>query len=50
MQETFRIPSSNMILDIATELFNKYSDVTMVVGSDRVSEFQKLADKYNGKE
>lgn len=25
-----------------------YSHVTMVAGSDRVQEFQKLADKYNG--
>ena len=25
-----------------------YSHVTMVAGSDRVEEFQKLADKYNG--
>jgi len=25
-----------------------YSHVTMVAGSDRVGEFQKLADKYNG--
>lgn len=27
-----------------------YSHVTMVAGSDRVQEFQKLADKYNGPE
>ena len=27
-----------------------YTHVTMVAGSDRVHEFQKLADKYNGKE
>lgn len=27
-----------------------YSHVTMVAGSDRVHEFQKLADKYNGKD
>lgn len=27
-----------------------YSHVTMVAGSDRVHEFQKLADQYNGKD
>ena len=27
-----------------------YGEVIMVAGSDRISEFQKLADKYNGKE
>ena len=40
---------SNMILDIATELHNKgYSDLTMVVGSDRVREFDTILKKYNG--
>ena len=40
---------SNMILDIATELYNKgYSDLTMVVGSDRVREFDTILKKYNG--
>lgn len=29
---------------------NGYSHVTMVAGSDRVPEFQRIADKYNGKE
>ena len=27
-----------------------YGEVIMVAGSDRISEFQKLADKYNGKD
>jgi len=27
-----------------------YGEVIMVAGSDRINEFQKLADKYNGKE
>ena len=27
-----------------------YGEIIMVAGSDRISEFQKLADKYNGKE
>ena len=27
-----------------------YGEIIMVAGSDRIREFQKLADKYNGKE
>jgi len=47
----FRIPSSNMILDIVTDIFNSgFSNINFIAGSDRVSEFQKLADKYNGKD
>jgi len=43
------INQSNMILDIATELYNKgYSEITMVVGSDRVREFDTILKKYNG--
>jgi hypothetical protein len=43
------VNQSNMILDIATELYNKgYSDITMVVGSDRVREFDTILKKYNG--
>ena len=33
------------------KFYNKmYGKIIMIAGSDRVSEFQKLADKYNGKE
>jgi hypothetical protein len=33
------------------KFYNKmYGEIIMVAGSDRVSEFQKLTDKYNGKE
>ena len=39
---------TNMVLDLATNLHNKgYSDVTMVVGSDRVREFEGILKKYN---
>ena len=39
---------TNMVLDLATNLYNKgYSDVTMVVGSDRVREFEGILKKYN---
>jgi hypothetical protein len=37
-----------MILDIATMLHNKgYSEIFMVVGSDRVREFETILNKYN---
>tara|TARA_B100000424_G_scaffold57337_1_gene41372 strand:- start:22128 stop:24518 length:2391 start_codon:yes stop_codon:yes gene_type:complete len=36
-------------IDVATSLYNSgYRDVTMVVGSDRVKEFETLLKKYNG--
>jgi hypothetical protein len=42
------INTSNMVLDIATRLYNKgYTNVTMVVGSDRVREFDTILKKYN---
>ena len=42
------INSSNMILDIATNLYNKgYKEITMVAGSDRVQEFEGILKKYN---
>ena len=40
---------TNMVLDLATSLHNKgYTDITMVVGSDRVREFENILKKYNG--
>jgi len=42
------INNTNMILDICTLLYKKgYSDITMVVGSDRVREFDTIIKKYN---
>lgn len=39
------------VFDIMTSLYSKgFSKVTMVVGSDRVKEFESLAKKYNGVE
>src|SRR5210317_2166020 len=39
---------TNMVLDLATDLYKKgYSDVTMVVGSDRVREIEGILKKYN---
>lgn len=37
------------VFDAATFLYNKgYKNITMVVGSDRVNEFNTLLNKYNG--
>ena len=42
------INTTNMILDIATKLYKQnYADITMVVGSDRVREFDTILKKYN---
>src|SRR5210317_1373228 len=42
------INPTNMVLDIATMLHNKgYTEITMVVGSDRVREFDTILKKYN---
>ena len=38
-------------LEIATELYDKkYTNLVMVVGSDRVRDFQTILDKYNGED
>ena len=47
----FRIPKSNMILDIATEIYNDgYTNINFVAGSDRVQEFKTILNRYNGVE
>ena len=38
------------VINILKSLQKNYSDVVMVVGSDRVNEFKKLLDKYNVKD
>jgi hypothetical protein len=35
-------------IDVATELNGKYDNLVMVVGSDRVKDFETLLNKYNG--
>ena len=38
-------------LDVAVELYDKgYTTLIMVVGSDRVQEFQRILDRYNGED
>jgi len=45
------ISTGNNALDIASELHDKeYTNLVMVVGSDRVKDFQSLLDRYNGDE
>ena len=42
------INTTNMVLDIATKLYNQgYKEISMVVGSDRVREFETILTKYN---
>jgi hypothetical protein len=42
--------SARNIIEIAKELSSKFDNLVVVVGSDRVSKFQKLLNTYNGKE
>ena len=42
--------SARTIIEVMKELQGKYSAVKLVVGSDRVSEFKTLLNKYNGKD
>jgi len=39
--------NARSIIEVAKELSNKYDNLIIVVGSDRVSEFQSLLSKYN---
>jgi hypothetical protein len=42
------INTTNMILEIVAKLYReRYSAITMVVGSDRVREFEEILNKYN---
>ena len=42
------INKTNMVLDIATDLYNKgFREIKMVAGSDRVREFETILKKYN---
>ena len=56
MKKIFPAHASNIVdgpartaIDVAVDVFNDgYTDLIMIAGSDRVGEFQKLLDKYNG--
>jgi predicted nucleotidyltransferase len=42
------IPRTNIVIDIITDLYKEgFTDLKMVVGSDRVNEFKTLITKYN---
>jgi hypothetical protein len=41
---------SRSIIEVAKELSGKFSNLIVVVGSDRVAEFDALLNKYNGRE
>ena len=42
------VSKARTIFDILTELNKKYQMLIIVVGSDRVKEFERLANEYNG--
>ena len=42
--------NSKNIVQIAQELDGKYDNLVMVVGADRIKEFDNLLNKYNGKD
>ena len=42
--------SAKTIIELMKQLQSKYDEVTLVVGQDRVQEFEALLKKYNGKE
>ena len=42
--------SLKTIISIMKDMSGKYSDVTMLVGEDRVEDFENLLDRYNGTE
>ena len=42
--------NAKTIIQVMQELEKKYSDVILVVGADRIVEFETLLNKYNGKD
>jgi len=42
--------NSKTIIQVMQELQGKYKDVVLVVGADRIKEFDTLLNKYNGKD
>ena len=43
-------PTTRTFIEVAKDLNKKYKDIIMVAGSDRVMEYTKLLNQYNGKE
>ena len=48
--KVIRRSPSKTIIQVAKELSDQYDTLVLVVGSDRVQEFETLLNKYNGKE
>lgn len=42
--------SSHTIIEVLRELDSHYTDLVLVVGEDRISQFQNLLNRYNGVE
>lgn len=42
--------NSKIIIQVLQEINKKYKNIVLVVGSDRINEFNSLITKYNGKE
>lgn len=42
--------NAKTIIQVMQELQNKFTDVILVVGADRIAEFETLLNKYNGKD
>lgn len=42
--------NARTLIEVAKELSGKYSELIIVVGADRIREFETLMNKYNGKE
>ena len=50
-KENIIISTGKTALEIASELHDEgYTNLVMVVGSDRVQDFQRILDKYNGED
>lgn len=49
-RDVVRPSSAKTIIDIAKKLQNDYNSLVMVVGDDRVREFESLLNKYNGQD
>jgi len=45
-----KMSRANTIIKVLQELEKKYDEVVLVVGSDRVTNFRELVNKYNGKD
>lgn len=48
--KSIRKSNAKTIIDVAKELSGQYGTLVVVVGSDRIAEFQTLLNKYNGKD